>query len=164
MHDAWFLFLQTICEKVRDWTERGRYWRSSGNCWSWRGGAIGLGWFSQKFFFLETTFASDSQERLHQAHQAVESDDRVQTNGSRKRSSLAEDYLPRFQVTFRFSLLQDQLFFFTFAGSLISTRTDSSTRESFVGWPLLQWSVHKSYKPSFRFWILCSWSDVSRVF
>ena len=112
----------------------------------------------------ENICSPDSKERLHQAHQAVESDDRVQTNGSWKRSSLAEDYLPRFQVTFRCSLLQDQLFFFTFAGSLISTRTDSSTRESFVGWPLLQWSVHKSYKPSFRFWILCSGSDVSRVF
>ena len=53
---------------------------------------------------------------------------------------------------------------FFFAGSLISTRTDSSTRESFVGWPLLQWSVHKSYKPSFRFWILCSGSDVFKQY
>ena len=59
----------------------------------------------------ENICSPDSKERLHQAHQAVESDDRVQTNGSWKRSSLAEDYLPRFQVTFRFSLLQDQLFF-----------------------------------------------------
>ena len=48
----------------------------------------------------ENICSPDSKERLHQAHQAVESDDRVQTNGSWKRSSLAEDYLPRFQVTF----------------------------------------------------------------
>ena len=58
----------------------------------------------------ENICSPDSKERLHQAHQAVESDDRVQTNGSRKRSSLAKDHLPRFQVTFRFSLLRDQLF------------------------------------------------------
>ena len=112
----------------------------------------------------ENICSPDPKERLHQAHQAVESDDRVQTNGSWKRSSLAEDYLPRFQVTCRCSLLRDQLFFFTFAGSLTSTRTDSSTRESFVGWPLLQWSVHKSYKPSFRFWILYSGSDVFKQY
>ena len=46
----------------------------------------------------EKTFASDSQEWLHQAHQAVEPDDRVQADRPRERPSLAKDYWPRIQV------------------------------------------------------------------
>ena len=46
-------------------------------------------------------------------------------------------------------------------GSLISTMMVSSTRKSFVGWPLQTWSVQRSFKPFFRWfinhflWLLC---------
>ena len=47
------------------------------------------------------------------------------------------------------------------SGSLISTMMVSSTRKSFVGWPLQTWSVQRSFKPFFRWfinhflWLLC---------
>ena len=46
-------------------------------------------------------------------------------------------------------------------GSLISTMMVSSTRKSFVGWPLQTWSVQRSFKRFFRWfinhflWLLC---------
>ena len=105
--------------------------------------------------FERTTSSSTSSSRIWWQSSNKRIQEAIFT-GRRLFASLSGD----FQVFFA----PRSTFFFTFAGSLTSTRTDSSTRESFVGWPLLQWSVHKSYKPSFRFWILCSGSDVFKQY
>ena len=109
IHWIWKLFLHTENCKFHDFahTSSDDLWKGTGlnlkrrtlskleqllimkGRWEW-----GLWDFPE-----EKTFASDSQEWLHQAHQAVEPDDRVQADRPRERPSLAEDHRPRIQVT-----------------------------------------------------------------
>ena len=74
--------------------------------------------FQRIIFIFDSLFVcTDSKEWLHQAHQAVQPDDRVQANRPQQRSSLAEGHLPRFQVS---SSLPISFMFYFFWNSMPS--------------------------------------------
>ena len=90
-HNAWFLLWRFVKRqgsnlKRRTLSKLGQLLIMKGRWGLWD-------------FPEEKNSASDSQEWLHQAHQAVEPDDRVQADRPRERPSLAEDNRPRIQVT-----------------------------------------------------------------